>query len=73
MPQTDIAQTHECRLSSDRKILKLVNLIDGDTSFYRWNDEALAIITVPTSAIISASYVLVNNIYNIGERTIRCN
>lgn len=54
------------------RVLKLVNLTDGNTSFYEWNDELLAIITIPTSAIISGTYVLVNNIYHIGEKQIKC-
>lgn len=65
-------QNYQCELSTDMKVLKLVNLTDGDTSFYEWNDEFFAIISVPTSAIISGSYVLVNNIYHVGERKIKC-
>jgi len=72
LPEKDQSQKYQCELSTDMKVLKLVNLTDGDTSFYEWNDEMLAIITIPTSAIISASYVLVNNIYHIGEKKIKC-
>lgn len=72
LPETDYNQTYQCGLSTDKKVLKLVNLMDGDTSFYEWNDEMLAIITIPTSAIISGTYVLVNNIYHIGKQQIKC-
>ncbi len=72
LPEKDQTQDYRCALSTDRNVLKLVNLTDGDTTFYEWNDEVLAVITVPTSAIISASYVLVNNIYHIGEKQIKC-
>lgn len=72
LPEKDRTQKYQCALSTDMKILKIVNLTDGDTSFYKWNDEMFAIITIPTSAIISASYVLVNNIYHIGEKQIKC-
>ncbi len=72
LPEKDLSQKYQCGLSTDMKVLKLVNLTDGDTSFYEWNDEILAIITIPTSAIISGSYVLVNNIYHIGEKQIKC-
>ncbi|WP_371194439.1 hypothetical protein [Glaciecola sp. SC05] len=72
VPQTDYSQKYKCELSSDKKVLKLVNLLENDTSFYAWTDETLALISVPTSAILSASYVLVNNVYHIGERTIKC-
>lgn len=72
LPEKDHTKKYKCGLSTDMKVLKLVNLTDGDTSFYEWNDEALAIITIPTSAIISGSYVLVNNIYHIGEKQVKC-
>ncbi|ARD44904.1 hypothetical protein [Colwellia sp. PAMC 21821] len=72
LPEKYRSQKYKCALSSDMKVLKLVNLTDGDTSFYEWNDELLAIITIPTSAIISGTYVLVNNIYHIGEKQIKC-
>lgn len=72
LPEKDHSQKYQCALSTDMKVLKLVNLTDGDTSFYEWNDEMFAMITIPTSAIISGSYVLVNNIYHIGEKQIKC-
>lgn len=73
VPQSSISQNAECALSTDKKYLKIVNLLDGDTSFYAWNDEMLSVITMPGSAIISSVYVTVNNIYHIGEKTIKCN
>jgi hypothetical protein len=72
VPEKDHSEKYQCELSTDKKVLKLVNLTDGDTSFYQWNDEILAIISVPTSAILSGAYVLVNNIYHIGEKKIKC-
>lgn len=72
LPEKDQTQNYQCGLSTEMKVLKLVSLTDGDASFYAWNDDILAVITVPTTAIISATYVLVNNTYNIGERIIRC-
>ena len=73
LPEKDHTKKYQCGLSTEMKILKLVDLTDGDTSFYEWNAEALAIITVPTSAIISGSYVLINNTYHIGEKWVKCN
>ncbi len=72
LPEADHTEKYQCALSTDMKVLKLVNLTDGDTSFYEWNDEILAIITIPTSAIVSGVYVLVNNAYHIGEKQIKC-
>lgn len=77
VPESDLSEQdkmaqYQCELSTDKKVLKLVNLNDGDTSFYAWNDEILAFVTLPASAIISSTYVLVNNIYHIGEKQIKC-
>ena len=73
LPEKSHKQVYQCSLSTDKKVLKLVNLTDGNVNFYRWSDEAFAIISVPTSAIISGTYVLVNNVYHIGEKLIKCN
>lgn len=72
VPEKDYSQEYECGLSTEMKTLRLVNLTDGSTSFYEWNDEMLAPLTVPVSAVISASYVLVNNVYHLGEKQIKC-
>ncbi|MGJ8678915.1 hypothetical protein [Paraglaciecola sp.] len=72
MPETDNKQNYQCGLSTDKKTLKVVNLMDGDTSFYEWNDEISSIITMPTSAVVSSVYVAVNNIYHFGEKQIKC-
>lgn len=72
MPEVDRSEKYSCALSSDKKYLKVANLMDGDTSFYEWQDEMLSIITFPTTAIISTVYVAVNNVYHIGEKQIKC-
>jgi len=72
IPEVDHSQTYQCGLSTDKKTLKVVNLMEGDTSFYKWNDEFLSIITLPTSAVLSSVYVAVNNVYHIGEKQIKC-
>ncbi len=72
IPENIDSQNYQCGLSSDKKTLRLVNINDGGTVFYEWDDEFFAIISIPTSAIISGTYVLVNNIYHIGEKLIKC-
>ena len=72
VPEKVHSKKYKCALSTDMKVLKLVNLTDGDTSFYEWSNEMFAIISVPTSAILSSTYVLVNNIYHIGEKKVKC-
>lgn len=73
VPQSSIDQQPECALSTDKKYLKVVNLLDGDTTFYAWEDEMLSVVTMPSSAIISSVYVAVNNVYHFGENQIKCN
>jgi hypothetical protein len=63
----------QCALSTDKKTLKVVNLLDGDATFYAREDEMFSVITMPGSAIISSVFVAVNNVYHIGEKRIKCN
>ena len=72
VPEVDNSQQYQCGLSTDKKTLKVVNLMKGDTSFYKWNDEFLSIITMPSSAVVSSVYVAVNNVYHFGEKQIKC-
>ena len=73
MPQNETLTDVQCSLSTSKKYLKVVDLTDGDTSFYEWQGEVMGLITMPTTAVISATYVVVNNIFNFGERQIKCN
>ncbi|SEL20878.1 hypothetical protein SAMN05216262_10791 [Colwellia chukchiensis] len=72
LPEVKENQHYQCGLSSDKKTLKVVNLMAGDTSFYQWHDELLSLITLPSTAVISSTYVAVNNIYHLGEKVIKC-
>jgi hypothetical protein len=66
------SKEYDCKMSLDKKTLKVVNLLDGDTSFYEWNDEFLSIVTMPTSVVLSGVYTVVNNVFYVGEKVIRC-
>ncbi|WP_286272713.1 hypothetical protein [Thalassotalea hakodatensis] len=72
VPEVADVPKYKCGLSTDQKTLKVVNLMEGDTSFYAWNDEFFSIISMPTSAVVSGVYVAVNNVYHAGEKTIKC-
>ena len=73
IPKNIENQNVNCALSTDKKTLKVVNLLDGDMTFYAWEDEMFSIITMPGSAIFSSVYVAVNNVYHVGEKRIKCN
>jgi len=72
VPEVENSREYHCSLSADKKTLKVINLMKGDTSFYAWDDEFLSIITMPTSAIASSVYVAVNNVYYFGEKRMKC-
>ncbi|SEL30884.1 hypothetical protein SAMN05216262_1093 [Colwellia chukchiensis] len=73
VPENSQIDKNSCSMSTNQKYLKIVNLNDNSTTFYEWQDEFFAIVTVPTSAIISGTYVAINNVINIGEKLIKCN
>ncbi|WP_448212709.1 hypothetical protein [Colwellia sp. MEBiC06753] len=72
IPIDDHAHSHQCLLSSDRKVLKVIDVAKESNSYYSISGIILSPILIPTSAIISGTYVLVNNSYHLGEETIKC-
>ena len=72
VPVTVASHSNECELSSDMKTLKVVNVAEETNSYYSVSGYLLSPILVPTTAIISGAYVLVNNIYHLGEEQFKC-
>ncbi|WOH35936.1 hypothetical protein RI844_11135 [Thalassotalea fonticola] len=72
VPVGDESHSHLCKISSDRKTLKIVDIAEETNSYYSISGTLLSPILVPTTALISGSYVLVNNIYHYGEEKIVC-
>ncbi len=72
VPVNDNSEQTTCLLSSDKKTLKIVDVAKETNSYYSVAGLVLSPILVPTSAIISGSYVVVNNIYNFGEKKVKC-
>ncbi len=68
MPIKDHGYVNQCEISSDRKYLKVVDMAKGTNSYYSIS----GIILLPISGVVSGVYVGVNNIYHLGEETIRC-
>lgn len=68
---------NECSISSDRKTLKVVNMLNEKNTYYYLipqSKEELVVtaVLIPTVSILSGTFVLVNNTYNFGEEKIRC-
>ncbi|PCJ46823.1 MAG: hypothetical protein COA74_13050 [Gammaproteobacteria bacterium] len=73
VPVDDLTNHNECLISSDRKTLKVINLNFENTGYYySLSGAILSPILVPTTAIISGTYVFVNNIYHLGETKVKC-
>ena len=72
LPVKDKEHVARCELSIDRKTLKVVNVAEETNSYYSIEGYMLSPILIPTSFILSASYVLVNNIYHHGQQKIHC-
>ncbi|QOL24986.1 hypothetical protein LP316_11805 [Thalassotalea sp. LPB0316] len=71
-PITDKAHSSKCMISTDRKVLKIIDVAKESNTFYSISGLIISPILVPTTAIISGTYVLVNNTYRLGEETIKC-
>lgn len=72
IPVVDNSHTHKCKLSSELKVLKVVDVAKETNSYYSVGGLILSPILIPTSAIISGTYVLVNNTYHLGEKQMKC-
>ena len=71
VPVKDEYHENKCLISSDKKTLKIIDLAKETDSYYSIEGILLSPILIPTSAIISGAYVLVNNIYNFIGRYLR--
>ncbi|WP_258872684.1 hypothetical protein [Thalassotalea euphylliae] len=58
----------KCEISSDRKVLKIVDGYKDNNTYYSIS----GVILLPITGIVSGAYVAVNNIYHLGEETIKC-
>ncbi|WP_448555046.1 hypothetical protein [Thalassotalea montiporae] len=68
VPVTDHSYQAKCEISSDRKILKIVDGYKDNNTYYSIS----GVILLPITGIVSGAYVAVNNIYHLGEETIVC-
>ncbi len=72
IPVNDRRYVNKCSISSDRKTLKIIDVAKETHNYYSISGLMLSPIFIPATAIISGSYVLVNNIYHLGEERIKC-
>lgn len=72
VPVNDESFVAQCAISSNRKTLRVMDVAKETNSYYSLEGTLATPIVFPTSAIISGIYVAVNNIYTIGDQTLRC-
>ena len=72
VPVNDDRYINKCSISSDRKILRIIDVAKETNSYYSISGIILTPILIPTTAIISGTYVLVNNAYHLGEEKLQC-
>ncbi len=72
VPATDVSYVGRCGVSSDHKILKIVDVAKATNSYYSISGYLLTPILLPATAIISGVYVLTNNAYYSGKNIVQC-
>jgi len=72
IPVLDNIHHNKCEISSNRKVLKVVDVAKETNSYYSIGGIILSPILIPTSAILSGSYVAINNVYNLSEEKFVC-
>lgn len=68
LPIDDHSYINKCEISSDRKILKVVDAAKDTNSYYSIS----GVVLLPITGVISGIYVGVNNIYHLGEEKFIC-
>jgi len=72
VPVTDISYVGRCGVSPDQKTLKIIDVAKATNSYYSISGYLLTPILLPTSVIISGTYVLTNNAYYYGKNVVQC-
>lgn len=72
VPSEDIFYKAACEISSDRKILRVMDIAKETNTYYSIGGLIATPILIPTTAMLSGIYVVTNNIYNAGEEKIVC-
>jgi Na+/H+ antiporter NhaC len=68
LPIADHSYVNKCEISSDRKVLKVVDVAKDSNSFYSIS----GVVLLPITGVISGIYAGINNIYHLGEEKLIC-
>lgn len=72
VPETDRNYVGKCGVSSDHKVIRIANVAKETNSYYSIGGILLTPILIPVTALISGTYVLINNAYYSAEEIISC-
>ena len=72
VPETDRNYVGRCGVSTDHKVLRIANVAEESNSYYSIGGIFLTPILIPVTALISGTYVLINNVYYSVDEIINC-
>lgn len=72
LPQKDPDARPRCELSTDQKTLRIVDIAAETDTYYSVTGILLSPILIPATALLSGTYVAVNNTYHLGEEQLVC-
>jgi len=72
VPETDRNYVGNCGVSNDHKVLRIANVAKETQSYYSIGGILLTPILIPVTALVSGTYVLINNAYYSAEEIINC-
>ena len=72
LPQKDPDARPRCELSTDQKTLRIVDIAAETDTYYSVTGILLSPILIPATALLSGSYVAVNNTYHLAEEKFVC-
>lgn len=68
VPTTDLSSVNKCEISTGRKTLRIINGFEDTNTYYSIS----GLILIPVTGVVSGTYVVINNIYHMGEEAIIC-
>ena len=72
VPETDRNYVGRCGVSNDHKVLRIANVSKETNSYYSIGGIFLTPILIPVTALISGTYVLINNAYYSADEIFNC-
>lgn len=72
LPQKAANAQPRCELSTDQKTLRIVDIAAETDTYYSVTGILLSPILIPATALLSGTYVAVNNTYHLGEEKLVC-